>query len=133
MRHLTVAAEYTGSAIKDDYIGSLVAEEAGLSDSLAGRLRSWNERYRWVIPLSMEERASGETRSLIEALDEEGLRIARAIATELDEVKVRYYSEGQLGYLDWAASEHMEHPDESVCHSPGDAGSDTHKDIGSSG
>ena len=108
MRYLTVAADYMGSAIKDDYIGSLVAEEAGLSATLGERLRSWNTQYRSVIPLSMEERAYGETRSLIEALDQEGLLIVQAIVAELGDVKVRYYSEGLLRYLERASVEDTE-------------------------
>ena len=100
MRYLTVAAEYTGSALKDDFTGPIDPEELGLPASIGERLREWNEAYREVIPLGPNERGRGEVQATIEALDGAGQTLARDIQAELGEAKVRYYSEGHLAYLD---------------------------------
>jgi hypothetical protein len=99
MRYLTLAADYTQSALRDDFLGSMVPEEVGLSEELGTRIRGWNDRYRVVIPLSEEARGSRETRELIEALDGEGVALVAEIEAQLEDVKVRYFSEGELRYL----------------------------------
>ena len=99
MRYLTLAANYTESPLRDDFIGSLVPEEAGLSWELGDRLRDWNDRYRAVIPLGPDERSSGEVAQLISELDAEGLSLGAEVVDALEDAKVRYYSEGHLRYL----------------------------------
>lgn len=99
MRYLTLTADYTPSALRDDFVGTVVPAEIGLTWELGDRIRDWNARYRAVIPIDVVERAYGPLSALIDELDEEGLRLAAEIAEELDDVKVRYYSEGRLRYL----------------------------------
>jgi hypothetical protein len=99
MRYLTLIADYTQSPLRDDFVGTVVPEEIGLPWELGDRLRDWNGRYRAVIPIDVAERARGPVSELIDELDEEGLRLAAEIASALDEVKVRYYSEGRLRYV----------------------------------
>jgi hypothetical protein len=99
LRYLTLAAEYTGSPLRDDFIGSIVPEEAGLSWDLGDWIRDWNERYREITPLDMKERASGRAAELIVALDDEGRSLVAAISASLEgDAKVRYYSEGLLRF-----------------------------------
>ena len=66
---------------------------------LGDRLREWNDRYRPVIPLDLDDRTSGPIAELVTTLDLEGLRLTEAVAAELGDVKVRYYSEGRLRYV----------------------------------
>jgi len=98
MRYLTLAADYTQSALRDDYIGTVVPEEVGLPGDLGDRIRDWNARYRAVIPLDESQRAQRLVAELIEALDDEGISLVNDIAEALSEVKVRYFSEGHLRY-----------------------------------
>ncbi len=99
MRYLTLSADYTQSALRDDFVGTVVPEEVGLTESLGDRIRDWNRRYKAIIPLDEAERGSSPTAELIEALDEEGLLLVRAIEAEVSDAKVRYFSEGRLRYV----------------------------------
>lgn len=99
MRYLTLAADYTQSALRDDYLGTLVPEELGLSEDLGNRIRDWNARYRAIIPLSVEQRVEVSVAALIEALDHEGLALANEITQSHPDIKVRYFSEGYLRYI----------------------------------
>ena len=99
MRYLTLAADYTQSPLRDDFIGPVVPEEVGLPWELGDQLRDWNVRYRAIIPLDVNDRTGGPASELIDALDREGLGLAESIRTALGDVKIRYYSEGRLRYL----------------------------------
>lgn len=101
MRYLTLMADYTASALRDDFAGPVEPEDLGLDASLAAAICDWNERYRAVIPLGERERAAADVVLLIESLDEEGLSLVDQVggALEEDGSKVRYYSEGLLRYL----------------------------------
>lgn len=99
MRYLTLAAEYTQSALRDDFGGTLVPEEAGLSEDLGERIRDWSNRYKDVMPLDEDQRRASPASELIETLDEEGLRLVGAIRAELPDAKVRYFSEGRGRYV----------------------------------
>lgn len=99
MRYLTLAADYTQPAVRDDYVGPVVPEEVGLSDELGDRIRDWNARYREIIPLDEKQRAVNPAAELIEALDQEGLALVKDITAALPEWKVRYFSEGHLRYI----------------------------------
>ncbi|HEX9696347.1 MAG TPA: hypothetical protein VGB64_08535 [Actinomycetota bacterium] len=99
MRYLTLAADYTQSALRDDHLGAVVPEEVGLAGELGDRIRDWNTRYRGIIPLSPEQRAEAPAVGVIEELDQEGLSLAREIAESQPDLKVRYYSEGHLRYV----------------------------------
>lgn len=99
MRYLTLAADYTQSALRDDYLGTVVPEEIGIADSLAEKIRDWNKRYRSIIPLDQSARSETPVAERIGLLDEEGLRLVAEIEEQLGEVKVRYFSEGHLRYV----------------------------------
>lgn len=99
MRYLTVAADYTGSALRDDQVGSVVPEEVGLPSPLGVRMCAWNARYRAVMPLGPAERAERLVVELIDELDAEGLSLVTDIVTLRPDFKVRYFSEGLLTYL----------------------------------
>lgn len=99
MRYLTLAADYTQSALRDDFVGTVVPEEVGLTEGLGDRIREWNGKYKAIIPLDEAERGSGPTAELIKELDEEGLLLVDAIEAELSDTKVRYFSEGRLRYI----------------------------------
>lgn len=98
MRYLTLMADYTQSGLRDDYIGTVVPEEVGLSDDLGDRIRAWNERYRAIIPLDETARTEPQAAALIEELDRLGLALVEEIAN-YSEIKVRYFSEGRLRYV----------------------------------
>lgn len=99
MRYLTLSADYTQSALRDDTLGHVVPEEIGLPWELGDKIRNWSDRYRSVIPLSPDKRAEAGTAELIASLDEEGLSLATGIVDVLEDVKVRYFSEGLLRYV----------------------------------
>ncbi|HVE95051.1 MAG TPA: hypothetical protein VNB24_09035 [Acidimicrobiales bacterium] len=99
MRYLTLAADYTQSALRDDLLGTVVPEEVGLSEALGDSIRDWSARYRAIIPLDEGERAQSPAAELIRSLDEEGLSLATQIAAAHPAFKVRYYSEGLLRYV----------------------------------
>jgi hypothetical protein len=98
MRYLTLMADYTQSGLRDDHVGAVVPEEVGLSGDLGDRIRAWNERYRAVIPLDEMARTERQAAELIEELDRLGLSLVEEIA-EYPEIKVRYFSEGHLRYV----------------------------------
>jgi hypothetical protein len=98
MKYLTLAADYTQSPLRDDFVGPVVPEEIGVPWELGDRIRDWNTRYRTIIPLDEAQRSHGSTAELIEALDDEGLSLVNEIADALSDVKVRYFSEGHLRY-----------------------------------
>lgn len=100
MKYLTLAADYTQSAVRDDFVGPVVPEEAGLSEGLGDRIRDWNSRYRAIIPLGEAARAACAARQLIDSLDAEGLALVAEITKELGDTKTRYFSEGELRYLE---------------------------------
>lgn len=77
----------------------VVPEAVGLPREIGDRIRGWNARYRVVIPLDAADRAFGLLSDLIDELDEEGVRLAAEIAEELEDAKVRYYSEGRQKYV----------------------------------
>ena len=108
MRYLTVVADYTQSPLRDDYIGTVVPEEIGLSWELGAQLRDWNDRYRAILPLDAADRVSAPASDLIDVLDDEGLNLADAVSSTLQDVKVRYYSEGRLRFLPSDDRKHAE-------------------------
>lgn len=100
MRYLTLAADYTQGSLRDDFVGPVEPEELGLPMTLCEELRTWNEEYRSIIPLSEETRQRIENTALIKRLDDEGRALAQRVTDALEpEAKVRYYSEGHLRYL----------------------------------
>lgn len=100
MRYLTLMADYTASALRDDFVGPVEPEDLGLDGDLVAAIRGWNERYRAVIALGPREREAADVALLIESLDEEGLTLVERVAGAFgDGSKVRYYSEGLLRHV----------------------------------
>lgn len=99
MRYLTIAAEYTASCLRDDFEGTVEPKELNLPEPLCSDLRTWNDDYRAIIPMDMEERVAPGTAARIDELDKAGRELAARVREALGEAKVRYYSEGRLTYL----------------------------------
>lgn len=98
MRYLTVAAEYTGSCVKDDFQGQVECHELLSDKELCQELEKWNADYKVIIPLDMDER--DQRRNEIDMLDKKGILLAKKLASAIQGgAKVRYYSEGLLKYL----------------------------------
>ena len=100
MRYLTLAADYTGAALRDDFPDVKDPEPFELPPELWAALKDWNRRYGPIIFLDPLERAEPTNADLIRHLDAEGKDLAGTVVRELGNVKVRYYSEGLLRYVD---------------------------------
>ena len=101
MRYLTLAADYTQSCLKNDFEGYIEPETINLPPSLCANLRSWNQAYKHIIPLDMKQRCENKNYKTIERLDVQGKTLAEEIKQAInDSVKIRYFSEGLLRYLD---------------------------------
>lgn len=93
MRFLTIASNYTGPCIQDNFEGPISIDQLGLSDSFIQEINVWNEAYKVIIPLS-------EKINEIELLDQHGLEIANKLQRLVPGgAKVNYFSEGKLKYL----------------------------------
>lgn len=100
MRYLTIAADYTQSCLHDDFEGPITPEALKLSGDLCTELHSWNDLYKQVIPLDMEQRAQNSIVALIEILDQQGMLLAEKVRLSVKgDAKIRYFSEGKLIYL----------------------------------
>ncbi len=98
MRYLIIIPDYTGSCIKDEFIGQIDIEKLELPQDYVEELSSWHESYRLIIPLSDEERVAHKGR--IEELDKQGLVLSKKLKKLMSGgAKVRYFSEGLLKYL----------------------------------
>jgi len=98
MKYMVLMPDYTGSCLRDEFEGELNIDELGLSTQIINELKNWHNKYRKIIPLSMEEREAVVER--IEELDRNGINIAKKLEIEVkDGAKVRYFSEGKLKYL----------------------------------
>ena len=98
MRYLTVAPNYTGPCIYDDFDGVLYYGGLELDEELCHELSAWNIEYREIIPLSSEERI--QRQDVIDELDRRGILLARRLADAIPGgAKVSYYSEGKMRLL----------------------------------
>ena len=99
MRYLLIWADYMGTGIRDEAASRFIdPSELGLDETLRKRILDWVNRYGRITPLDEHERDL--ERGTIEALDEEGLDIARAVRDSLSEgVRITYVSEGTLKRL----------------------------------
>ena len=98
MRYLIIAADYTGIQIQDELKGVISLESLKLPNELINELNFWNNDYKKIMPLSVEERREQE--ELINNLDSRGLKLVEKIKNSIHEPsKIKYYSEGRLQYL----------------------------------
>lgn len=98
MRYILVWADYMSSGLRDEFEGEVDAEELGLPPALSHQIKNWVAKYQSITPLDGEERALKSAE--IDLLDQEGLRISKAIQSALgNAVKVSYFSEGLLRKL----------------------------------
>lgn len=80
-----------GTGVRDAANGGYVdPHEVGLSDGLGRRIGAWLAAYEDAHFHQYDDKAK------IEALDREGLEIARAVRLELPEAKVGYFSNAGL-------------------------------------
>jgi hypothetical protein len=99
MRYLTVAPDYTGSCVVDDYNGILDYSDLGVNEYFITELKAWNARYRKIIPLDESERK--KLMDEIKKLDEQGIAFSKRLAESVPGgAKVKYFSEGTFSYLD---------------------------------
>ena len=99
MRYLTIASDYTGSCIMDDFQGQVDCLELQLDEEFCKELDEWNANYKVIILLDMEER--DQRCDEIKMLDERGMYLAKKLANAIQGgAKVKYYSEGKLEYLE---------------------------------
>ncbi len=96
MRYLILSADYN-SIIRDEYNSEFELDDLNLSIELFLKLKDWYRKYYPLISMSDEERS--KIQKLILELDEEGLNIAHLIMEQINDCKVKYFSEGQLKYL----------------------------------
>lgn len=98
MRYLTIAPNYTGSCIQDDFSGPIDLSELNLPQDFINEITAWHLKYRSIIPLSDEDRKV--VISEIKILDIQGLILAEKLRKIIPGgAKVRYFSEGLLKYL----------------------------------
>lgn len=90
-RYLIVDGLVNETGIRDEYEGEYLDPNVlGLSKEIQGRLEEWLKEYGKM-------HVSGYTDdNIIELLDSEGVSIAMAIANELPESKISYYSDARL-------------------------------------
>lgn len=97
MKYLIVDADFRSTGIRDEFKGDLTKNELKLSDKLWNELSAWVEKYSKIIPLDISEREKKK----INKLDEEGFKLIEKIKNELnEEIKIRYYSEGKLKFIE---------------------------------
>jgi hypothetical protein len=88
---LIVDGMLSGTGIRDAVAGGyLEPEEIGVSKSLRSQIDLWLERYEDAHFHQYENHLVNE------ALDSEGLEIARKLSAELPSANVRYYSNAKL-------------------------------------
>jgi hypothetical protein len=98
MKYLTVAPDYTGSCIIEDFDGRIDVQNLGLPIDFIKVVETWHSSYREIIPLNEEQRL--EKMDFIETLDREGVQIAKKLEALIHGgAKVKYFSEGKLKYL----------------------------------
>jgi hypothetical protein len=98
MRYILVWADYMSTGLREEAGGAITSSDLGLDSDLSSRLEKWVERYEAITPLDEAERAARADE--IQALDKEGVEIARCIRDALaPSAKVSYFSEGLLERL----------------------------------
>jgi hypothetical protein len=97
VKYLTLSADYLRPNLRDEDPDVDLDPLQALSDRLAAEIVGWNDRYQVVVSMDMPARVSAA--DLIGELDRNGLDLATRIEQELRPARVRYYSEGLMGYL----------------------------------
>jgi hypothetical protein len=98
MRYLILSPDYSQSCFQNlegDYVDT---EELNISKDLIKEINLWHEKYRKIIPLSIDERR--KKKDEINILDNYGLNIIKNINKKNKHIKIRYFSEGFLKYID---------------------------------
>lgn len=91
MKYIIVDGYLNGSGIRDKYnSGYINREELNLSSSLNLKIIDWLDRY-WN-----EFYNNYDDKNKIEALDEEGEKIAKLLKEELHNVDVEYFSDAKM-------------------------------------
>jgi hypothetical protein len=88
---LIVDGMLSGTGIRDAVAGGyLDPDEIGVSNSLSVQISKWLERYEDAHYHQYENSAVNE------ALDSEGIEIAKKLALEISSANVRYFSNAKL-------------------------------------
>lgn len=105
-RYLIVDAEPRTTGLRDEFSGMLRPRDIELAQELWKALGSWVRRYQVVATVEEKRLAVPLIREAVDALDAEGLEIARRIQTELGlQHKVRYFSAARAEYLNTSEKE----------------------------
>jgi len=98
MRYITLAADYTGSYLSDDFQGGIDCRELLINEELCKMLDAWNTDYKLIIPLGLADREKRYDE--INKLDERGIFLAKKLTRAIPGgAKVKYFSEGRLQLL----------------------------------
>jgi hypothetical protein len=98
MQYLVISADINYTGIKEEFGKDLEREQLKVSDKLWEELSLWVLEYMPIIPLDLHERKIQS--ALIADLDRRGMELRQKFVKELGDVKIKYYSEGLLKYLD---------------------------------
>ncbi len=83
----------SGTGVRDAINGGYrEPREIGLSEALAGEIANWQQRYE-------EAHFDGFPDNLVAELDRQGLAITMQARTELADIEIGYFSNGQLKRL----------------------------------
>jgi len=105
IRYLVLDADYNSTGIRDEFDefdGSLEQDDLGISDRLWDEITEWVLDYVPIILMGIDEIVSPSSLKKIYELDKRGVALIQQLLDELEcNVKIRYYSEGMLGYLSY--------------------------------
>lgn len=96
MNYCILAADYSDNYLKDEFSGKDVLNDLDLDQDIKEKLKTWNENYKKIIPMELEERMLNII--LIEKLDVEGIGLSKIIEKQ-NKIKVKYFSEGLLKFI----------------------------------
>ncbi|SHN07886.1 hypothetical protein [Chitinophaga sp. CF418] len=97
MKYLILTADYT-SFLRDEFDEDFEYLNLNLSPDLIERLEEWHDDYLPIIQLNSDDRL--KISNEIIKLDERGIGLAKEIKLQVEEVKVKYFSEGLLKYIE---------------------------------
>ena len=97
MKYLILSSNYN-FFLKDTFNMDFDYSELELPRQLVERLKRWHQEYFPIISMDENERLNSYANIL--QLDIEGVDLAEEIKSTLRTIKIKYYSEGQLKYIE---------------------------------
>jgi len=102
MRYLILDAHYGSTGIKSLIEGYLNKKELRLSYHLWAEIIDWRDDYASTLLMPSKKIEKASSLKKIYELDKRGVALIQQLLDELEcNVKIRYYSEGMLGYLSY--------------------------------